>query len=65
MTKIVAYDWAENPIYSDDGENYFNTDDGFVFDDFMAQDIRDYMTYLWGPSRPIYDWLESERNYDK
>lgn len=54
---IVAYDWQENPIYENDGENYFKTDIGYLFDDLMAEDIRDYFITNFGRSKPIQDWM--------
>ncbi len=60
IDKIVAYDWQENPIYESDGENYFKTDYGYVFDGFMSDDINDFMIHLFGMSRTIHEWLESE-----
>lgn len=58
--KVIAYDWQENPIYESDGENYFKTEFGYVFDDFVAEGIREFMIYLYGNSQPIHDWIESE-----
>lgn len=58
--KVIAYDWQENPIYESDGENYFKTEFGYIFDDFMAEDIREFMIQNFGNSQPIHEWLKEE-----
>ena len=59
MSKVIAYDWRQDPIYDSDGEFYFKTEHGFVYDD--SDELKEFMKETWGATHTIHEWLEGER----
>lgn len=58
MSKVIAYDWRQDPIYDSDGEFYFKTEYGFVYDD--PDELKEFMKETCGATHTIHEWLEHD-----